>query len=240
MAETADLFYFVGTAWGGDPARLSEFNEWYDDDHLPMMVSMPGIYRGDRYEKISGDDVCAPYVATYNYEDFQAYEAYKVHPLRRLLKYAGWERFPNEGEFIATCHVAFNHLAGYDKDIVGRGETHIERVIQVVGINFTDLAREEEFNRWYDDVNVPALVRHPGMVRADRYRRAEKWDDDRNTPEYLTIYEFKDLGALKDYEKSGLRMKARDDRAERFPEGVFERVWMANYRRLGTWRKPLV
>ncbi len=50
-----------------------------------------------------------------------------------------------------------------------------------------DPAHEAEFNAWYDDDHVPALVGQPGFVRARRYVCIE--GQERN-PKYLAIYEF--------------------------------------------------
>jgi antibiotic biosynthesis monooxygenase (ABM) superfamily enzyme len=50
-----------------------------------------------------------------------------------------------------------------------------------------DPAHEAEFNAWYDEDHVPALVRQPGFVRARRYVCVEGQDQN---PMYLAIYEF--------------------------------------------------
>lgn len=33
--------------------------------------------------------------------------------------------------------------------------------------------KEEEFNKWYEEVHVPDLLRVPGIVKAERFRLAE-------------------------------------------------------------------
>jgi hypothetical protein len=50
-----------------------------------------------------------------------------------------------------------------------------------------DPAHEAEFNAWYNEDHVPALVRQPGFVRARRYVCVEGQDQ---IPKYLAIYEF--------------------------------------------------
>jgi len=50
-----------------------------------------------------------------------------------------------------------------------------------------DPAHEAEFNTWYNEDHVPALVRQPGFVRARRYVCVEGQDQN---PKYLAVYEF--------------------------------------------------
>ena len=50
-----------------------------------------------------------------------------------------------------------------------------------------DPVREAEFNTWYNEDHVPAIVRQPGFVRARRYVCVEGQDQN---PKYLAIYEF--------------------------------------------------
>ncbi|MDM8010962.1 MAG: hypothetical protein QUV08_08370 [Parasphingorhabdus sp.] len=44
--------------------------------------------------------------------------------------------------------------------------------------------RDDEFNRWYDDVHLPDVFRVPGVVGAERFRMrsGDQW-------KYLAIYE---------------------------------------------------
>lgn len=61
------------------------------------------------------------------------------------------------------------------------------RAIYIVTSNCTDPTRHEEFNRWYDDVHVPHVLKAPGMMGAQRFRRRS--DPKSGEGEYLAIYE---------------------------------------------------
>src|SRR5262245_32703607 len=41
-----------------DPAAEEEFNEWYDDEHVPERVAVAGVRRARRYRRI--DDIAQP------------------------------------------------------------------------------------------------------------------------------------------------------------------------------------
>jgi len=57
-----------------DPAREGEFNEWYNQIHLPDVLETPGVVRAERYEKIDPSEGQGKYLAAYEAEadDLQA------------------------------------------------------------------------------------------------------------------------------------------------------------------------
>ena len=71
--------------------------------------------------------------------------------------------------------------------------------IWVVTTRCTDPSREEEFNRWYDEVHLPDLLKVPGLVAAQRYRfhgHTPMFPPPEGAPEptYVAIYEFESDG----------------------------------------------
>ena len=52
--------------------------------------------------------------------------------------------------------------------------------------NCTDPSREEDFNRWYDTVHVPDVLKTPGALRATRFKNDEPQE---GHWKYLAIYE---------------------------------------------------
>ncbi|MGD9365094.1 MAG: hypothetical protein PVH87_05315 [Desulfobacteraceae bacterium] len=51
-----------------DPDRDADFNEWYNNIHLPDMLELPAVVRVDRYENINPGDGEAKYIALYEIE----------------------------------------------------------------------------------------------------------------------------------------------------------------------------
>ena len=230
-----DLVYFVGTAWGGDPEREHEFNEWYDTDHVPKLISISGILRADRYVKISGSRSAPPYLATYLFEDMQAYEDFQNNPLRKHLKYAG-EQALGKGKFIALFHEFCQHIAGFNKDLSDDDAGDSERVMHLVATNCMDAGQDAEFNAWYNNNHVPMLLQFPGIIRTDRYRRLAGWGESHDAPGYFATYEFTDEQAYQGYVNSEILKEAEEDRQARWPDKkVFSLAWLANYRRMKTW-----
>jgi hypothetical protein len=51
-----------------DPAREKEFNHWYNNTHIPDMLSTPGVLRATRYENPSPGEKQGKFLAFYDVE----------------------------------------------------------------------------------------------------------------------------------------------------------------------------
>lgn len=64
------------------------------------------------------------------------------------------------------------------------------RMIMVVELRPIDRDREDEFNDWYDNNEIPGVLATPGFISASRYVAVEPDEvDDGSTGRYLTIWE---------------------------------------------------
>ena len=65
---------FVVESNCADPAREDEFNEWYNNIHVPDVLEMSGVLRGSRYVRMNPSEGQAKYLAIYEIEtdDFQS------------------------------------------------------------------------------------------------------------------------------------------------------------------------
>ena len=48
-----------------DPAREQEFNDWYNNTHLPDMIELPSVVRATRYENLNPGEGDGKYFAVY-------------------------------------------------------------------------------------------------------------------------------------------------------------------------------
>jgi hypothetical protein len=53
----------------------------------------------------------------------------------------------------------------------------------------SDPAREEEFNRWYNEVHIPDILSIPHFVAAQRFGRSGRPNPNEPDATYLAIYE---------------------------------------------------
>jgi hypothetical protein len=67
----------------------------------------------------------------------------------------------------------------------------------------TPADHEKDFNDWYNEDHIPALVRVPGVYCARRYMAVE------GDPKYLALYEMSDGAATKSAEWEQARLYGR-------------------------------
>ena len=100
---------------------------------------------------------------------------------------------------------------------------------------------DEKFNRWFDEVHVPLLLKFRKLKSVSRYRLAElrgegvsRYKPAEGWPQYLTIYEFEDLQAVEEYLTSAELEAARQEMQQTWKEGEVEVKWRAHYERINT------
>jgi hypothetical protein len=237
MISIGDLLYVVGTSWTGDPARLPEYHAWYNDEHVPSLLSMPGVLRGDRYTKLEGDKNSSPFLATYIYSDEDGWNKFKASPLRRYLKYSGEQKFP-EGGFEAAYHIMYKKVSSFMKEWMNNAAA--EGVITLSGLNFSNPAREAEFNIWNNNIYIPQLLHAPQLMSVDRLIAFEGWGARSDTtPKYIIVSEFASEQAYREFCGSEIKQKADDKLMAAWPIGKpgFEIIWNAAFKRMRTWYK---
>jgi hypothetical protein len=174
-----------------DPSKTEEFNYWYNHMHVPD-VTAPGIFRhAIRFANNDPASEAGQYVATYEttWEDVsKARPAYleagaklrqtgeRGTPLIREVTFGVFKRLG--GEFSAATRPALGIL--------------------LVLSNCKDPAREQEFNRWYEDVHIADILDVGAFHTAYRY---ESLDPAATKAKYLAIYETDQLDAAKAREK---------------------------------------
>lgn len=97
-----------------------------------------------------------------------------------------------------------------------------------------DPKHEAKFNKWYEDVHIPMLMKFKGLKGVTRYKIG---NDDKDLAEYLAIYEFESKEVLDAYERSPELAAALEEIKESWPDGGWELVWRASYQQLGTFKK---
>jgi hypothetical protein len=76
-----------------DPEKEAEFNDWYDNKHLPESIACPGFRIGARYR--SSDDKERKYTTLYIVDDektMESEELGKIRGFEHLTPYVRYER----------------------------------------------------------------------------------------------------------------------------------------------------
>jgi hypothetical protein len=161
------------------PEAEAEFNEWYNTEHIPQLLEVPGFISGRRYQAVDGKP---RYLALYELADENvlgggAFLKIREHP-------TGWTRrmLPNFR----------NSQRGVFRQIFACGDRPAPDAAFVLTVRLnTPAERERDFNDWYNIDHVPALVGVPGVFGARRFEAVE------GDPKYLAIYEMNDGGIPK-------------------------------------------
>lgn len=161
------------TAWTHvAPEREEEFNAWYDTEHLPQIVALPGFLRGRRY---ACDGAVPKYLAWYDTAD----ETVEPGPdLKRYIEDSTpwWRRIAG----LLQHRERMNFKLMRD---VGERPPGDSPWLYLVHTDIPDHIAGE-YNEWYDREHLPRLVTVPGVLRARRYNRVSG-----PGPQYLTAYE---------------------------------------------------
>jgi hypothetical protein len=138
------------------PGWEADFHDWYETEHIPQRMALPGFASATRYEALDGEP---RYLACYFLDDMAVldtpeYQRLKTHPGERTERMLG-------------------NVLGFTRylcdQISDTGPDGSDAHLYVVAFAVPD-ADEPDFEAWYQDEHVGLLMRVPGWRRIRRYR----------------------------------------------------------------------
>ena len=157
-----------------DAQHVQEFNEWYNTEHLPELLAVPGILSAARYEAVKGGP---QYLACYELESVAVMQT----PAFTNRPRTPW------GQKVSPSVIGKNLTRIVGEQIYPDGIEMPDRgmapVLQI-GRMSVPAEVEAEWNAWYSGEYVPGYRKVPGVIYARRYRVLE------GTSGYSTVYEF--------------------------------------------------
>ena len=108
------VIHMVGSDCG-KPEKEKEFNEWYNNRHVPMMLKSPYVKRAARYERIGDNKEFPEYLAIYEMESDEALDMFLKSPYRQneLLQDSGAKA--KAGDFVRRWLVDYKQIATWEK-----------------------------------------------------------------------------------------------------------------------------
>lgn len=159
------------------PEHEAEFHAWYDREHLPGIVALPGFLLGRRYVY---EDPTPSYLAWYDTIDETVepgahFAKFLANPTQQFLRIVG----------LLQHRERMNFRLMRDVGDTARSDAPWLYIVH------TDIPDHiaAEYNDWYDREHLPRLVTVPGVLRARRYDRVSG-----PGPRYLTAYELTGAG----------------------------------------------
>ena len=154
-------------------AHADEFHDWYDLEHIPERLRVPGFINAERWISDENPNVAvatydldspavlhsAPYRAI-GYGNASVWTKRVTAMAKRILRFTGEQLVPGD--------LAAPNGAG---------------ALLVASMN-VDPAAEPEFNEWYNSEHLPQLGGVRGVLSARRYRS----DDADRERRYLALY----------------------------------------------------
>ncbi len=151
-----------------------EFNEWYNTEHLPELLAVPGIIAAARYEAVKGGP---KYLACYELENVEVLQT----PAFTNRPRTPW------GQRVSPSVIGSNMTRIVGEQIFPAGIEMPDRpmapVLQI-GRMSVPAEVDAEWNAWYNGEYIPGYRKVPGVIYARRYRVHE------GTSGYTTVYEF--------------------------------------------------
>ncbi|KZT74994.1 hypothetical protein DAEQUDRAFT_720200 [Daedalea quercina L-15889] len=189
MPPTAFLLVFSEP---GPDVTEAEYNEWYDNEHIPLRVDTPAFQNWTRWKAVDGEQ--PTYGASY---DLESYEATKKAPYTTLAE----TRSDREKDILRRIqlldrrHYELVESPSHPPSALYDATKPAPYVVFVC-LGFKP-EYEDEFNKWYDEEHIPMLSKAPGWVRTRRFvlkdwgqMGVEGQKQQKEPPKYLALHEW--------------------------------------------------
>ena len=160
-------------------AHEDEFHDWYDREHIPERLRVPGFINAERW---IGEENPKIHVATY---DLDSIAVLDTPPYRAVggENQTAWTRRVTGMSRRIMRFVGEQLIPGDQAAKSGAG------ALLVASMN-VEPAAEAEFNEWYNAEHLPQLGAVPGVLSARRFRATDTESERR----YLALYHLRDAG----------------------------------------------
>lgn len=168
-----------------------DFHDWYEQEHIPQRMAIPGFASATRYEATDGEP---RYLACYFLDDMAALQT----PEYLRLKSDPGER---TARMLDNVHGFTRYITDQISD-TGAPAQEEPAALFVVAFAVPE-PDEADFEGWYEGEHVPLLMQVPGWLRVRRYRVRPGFAGPPWT--HLALHELRDPAALDAPERAAAR-----------------------------------
>jgi hypothetical protein len=154
-----------------------EFNRWYDEEHIPERLSIPGVLNAARYVAVRGGPkylACYEIVAPETWHS-DAWQYYLNHPTE-------WSKRMSPS-VIGDNYIRNLYRLIYPDDVPEATANAEMAPALLVGRMEVPIELDEVFNAAYDAERLPLYYTIPGYIRGRR------WEVLMGEPKYTTVHE---------------------------------------------------
>jgi hypothetical protein len=193
------------------PSDEDEFNAWYDTEHIPERLAIPGFVSARRWVAAPrpGDEIHGKYLATYELASPEVLRS------AEYLAHVGGHFTPWSRRCLGRTTV-FRRWACIQR---APGDVPPAAAAKALFLACGDVPaeHEDELHRWYDEEHVPLLATLPGVLRA---RRFTAWEGE---PRHIALYDLADASVA---ESPGWQSALETPWAKRIDELTLGSEWI--------------
>ncbi|HLF76457.1 MAG TPA: hypothetical protein VJB57_03115 [Dehalococcoidia bacterium] len=164
----------------------AEFNRWHVEEHVPLLLSLPGFVAAERWQALRGEP---KYMAWYHLDSLDAYEktdaGLVLRPEHAQVVNTEWAARVREHRKVDIAF--FEQLTRPDGFAFGPSWDGVAQ--STANITFRTNVQpqyEDEFNRWYIEEHFPNLTAVPGVLMGRRFQAIQ------GEPKYMARYDYVD------------------------------------------------
>ena len=158
-----------------EPEWEEELNRWYDEEHVPNLLQVPGYFSARRYVAVAGEP---KYFAFYEISSIEDYRS-PAHDVAANTPWTARMR-PHRSGALAFYEQVF------PAEGLLPGPAAVDAAAEPGGLLVVrmdiDAEHEPDFNAWYNEEHLPALCSVPGVIAARRFCAIE------GGPAYMATY----------------------------------------------------
>jgi len=163
------------------------FNAWYDEEHVPLRLAVPGFLSARRYK--AAEDNGPRYLALY---DLESVDVLKTSGYERLAQ----ERSERETDMLRRIPMMDRRVARLVLDGL---EWTKDAPYQLIVCMSPPEAGQDDFVEWYRQEHIRMLLEVPGWRRVRLFQQVEG-----NGPAFMAVHELEtpDVFAHANYDRS--------------------------------------
>ncbi|KAF5375706.1 hypothetical protein D9615_009363 [Tricholomella constricta] len=198
--EVADGLLFVYGERGPDVTE-EEYNNWYDKEHAPARIALPGFSSAARYKALDGKP--PSWLALYDTStpEYLQSDEYKALSINAP---AGEKSIISR--LVTLNRRIYSRFSTLEKPGFDAAAVLPAKVVLVVGLQPASQEKEEDMNKWYAEEHLDLIAKVPGFLRARRYKLVSQIElagkADANSPvaafPYVTLYDLETDAFLTD------------------------------------------
>ncbi|KAF5381708.1 hypothetical protein D9615_005550 [Tricholomella constricta] len=175
----------------GLKVKEEDYNDWYDNEHIPSRLNVPGILSSARYRAV--DSQSPSWLALY---DITSPDVAQSAAYKGLGPIASNREKQIMADLGSINRRVYEHVMSLSHPTTGISSLPGQYIF-AVHMKVT-LEGEEEFNRWYNEEHILFLSKIPGWLCGRRYKlvesvsrgvKIEPAEDEMPSVDYLAIHE---------------------------------------------------